>query len=390
MDAVRVIVGLLVGVALLADVTHGQEVVRWHNDIEQARRIAAESNRLVLIHFVIRNCQPCAKLEANVFPDPRFVHALQASFVPVKLNADDFPMTAEKFGVTRFPTDVVLTSGGTVIAKTGCPQTADDYVTQLREIADYHRRTTERAMAAAASPSGASAAAPRRAEQHAGVSHSATTSPAPTSGATSTAARPATAAPANSLPYGRALEQNAAATRPQPADYQAQASAYRPPPSDYQAHATTSQPSMSSHPASGASFQPQISTVPSPAANSPPPLGLDGFCPVQLVEGQRWVPGDRKFGAVHRGRTYLFNGPQEQQKFLANPDRYSPMLSGFDPVVWHHTGRLTPGRREFGATYGDRVFLFADESSYQAFYRQPEVYIGRVEQAMQATDRIRR
>ena len=64
-----------------------------------------------------------------------------------------------------------------------------------------------------------------------------------------------------------------------------------------------------------------------------PPLGLDGNCPVQLSEHKKWVRGNPSFGAVHRGRTYLFVSAEDQQKFLANPDHYSPVVSGNDPVL---------------------------------------------------------
>ena len=53
-----------------------------------------------------------------------------------------------------------------------------------------------------------------------------------------------------------------------------------------------------------------------------PALGLDGYCPVTLADQKKWQVGDRRYGVIHRGRTYLFAGPVEQQKFLANPDHY--------------------------------------------------------------------
>ena len=37
-----------------------------------------------------------------------------------------------------------------------------------------------------------------------------------------------------------------------------------------------------------------------------PPVALDGCCPVELVENDRWVRGTAKVSVVHRGRTYLF------------------------------------------------------------------------------------
>src|SRR5262249_33353819 len=56
-----------------------------------------------------------------------------------------------------------------------------------------------------------------------------------------------------------------------------------------------------------------------------PPIALDGFCPVTLREvfdhnpadRSAWKKGDRRFGAIHDGRTFLFASAEQQQKFLA-------------------------------------------------------------------------
>jgi len=106
--------------------------------------------------------------------------------------------------------------------------------------------------------------------------------------------------------------------------------------------------------------------------------GLDGMCPVELSEHQAWVAGDRRWGAHHRGRLYLFAGEVQQQRFLANPDYYSPVLSGYDPVVALREGRYVPGYRSHGAFYHGRVFLFASEANLAEFYRSP----GEVAQAV--------
>ncbi|MEX0978329.1 MAG: hypothetical protein WDZ48_05740, partial [Pirellulales bacterium] len=114
-----------------------------------------------------------------------------------------------------------------------------------------------------------------------------------------------------------------------------------------------------------------------------PPVGLDGNCPVTLIERKRWVVGHPAYGVVHRGRTYLFLGPQEKDKFLADPDRYSPVLSGVDPVLALDNRTAVPGRREFGVFGADgRVYLFADDASRARFEQNERHY---ATQALQAT-----
>ncbi|HPZ83251.1 MAG TPA: hypothetical protein PL064_07440, partial [Thermogutta sp.] len=92
--------------------------------------------------------------------------------------------------------------------------------------------------------------------------------------------------------------------------------------------------------------------------------------------------GNPRWGARHEGRTYLFAGPEEQQKFLANPDRYAPVLSGMDVVQLVEATQLTEGRREHGAWFGGRVYLFSSEESYQKFSLDPYRYINALPQAV--------
>ncbi len=130
-----------------------------------------------------------------------------------------------------------------------------------------------------------------------------------------------------------------------------------------------------------------------PQANAPaippgcPPLAMEGNCPVTLMERRRWAQGHPSFGVVHRGRTYLFLGPQEREKFLADPDRYSPVLSGLDPVMLVDSNQAVPGKREFGVFGADgRVYLFASEASLARFSEREEseqYYSSRAGQLMQ-------
>lgn len=96
-------------------------------------------------------------------------------------------------------------------------------------------------------------------------------------------------------------------------------------------------------------------------------MALDGYCAVSLREKGRWVQGNRLWGAYHQGRTYLFVGAEEQQRFLKNPEPYAPMLSGNDVVAMVEQGQAVPGQRKFGAWYEDRVYLFSSEAAYQKF-----------------------
>jgi YHS domain-containing protein len=128
-------------------------------------------------------------------------------------------------------------------------------------------------------------------------------------------------------------------------------------------------------------------------ATSAPPLGLDGVCPVQLMRVRNfgiqnrkdprftYAKGDPRYGVVHRGRTYLFSGPAEQQEFLRDPDRYSPVMSGIDPVLFAEEGRQVPGTRDWGVYFGDRIYLFATAETRARFEANKRKYAEVVYQA---------
>jgi YHS domain-containing protein len=123
------------------------------------------------------------------------------------------------------------------------------------------------------------------------------------------------------------------------------------------------------------------------------PLGLEGYCPVSLADRGVWTEGRAQWGVRHRGRTYLFAGPEQQQAFLASPDRYAPALSGDDPVVVVDQRRSTPGRRAYGVTYQSRMYLFSSPETRAQFAANPERYTAPVmlaERPAPPTDVIRR
>ncbi len=113
-----------------------------------------------------------------------------------------------------------------------------------------------------------------------------------------------------------------------------------------------------------------------------PRTALDGYCAVTLVDQRRWVKGDVRFGAVHRGRVYKFASQEAQQRFLANPDAFSPVIQGNDPVLALDSHQVVPGNREHGLFYEHRIYLFSSEESLKRFQATPNRYAAEVIQAM--------
>ncbi|MCE9548624.1 MAG: DUF255 domain-containing protein [Planctomycetia bacterium] len=374
------------------------EEIQWLKSIEQARQIAGQTNRLVLVHFWSTSCQPCMKLEREVFARPGTAERLQARFVPVKINTDQFAAVAQQYGVTSWPTDVILTPAGQVVVTLQCPQEQMAYLSGL-----------DRA---------AMTAAPKVVQAYAGINIPPANMPAanmppanlpsgygPPPGAPAGNGQCFIPGPASGAPVAMQCSPNGPApgmASPAPGPVASGYTADRysnfygdrpgnpnmPGAPPQQVAPPASQPWAPNQvaPVSAVTdFRSAAATMPGPPAGQQPsrgltpgadaPLALEGFCPVELAEHEKWVRGDVRFGAVHRGRTYLFSGADQQRRFLANPDFYGPAMSGLDPVLAAESGQSVPGHRGHGLFYGKRIYLFSSEATLAQFCRDPRRYV---------------
>lgn len=425
----------------LACSASAQQAIHWQPTLETAKRVASQRNRMVLVHVWADWCKSCAQMEREVFSRPDVAAALETDYVPVKLNADHFPAQAREYGVSIVPTDIILSPQGQLLEKIPGMVDASQYVARLQQIAAHQRDQAARAYAQMASGSPYDrweTEMPNRAVAGYGIRGYPPARPAGPARAESgprgyyedpnyqTANQPEYSGdgcgdyfrrqPQSEIsPAGVRYEGQRSADRsgprsvtegsqPPSSDYAAErpdpaASQYSLPesgqsdpwPPAYQGSASAYQDSASCRPPQRPQAEaqpgvsPEIPAVARPSSTiglppGSPPLGLDGYCSVQLSEQERWVAGDLRWGARHRGRTYLFAGPEEQRRFLADPDRYAPVLSGNDVVVAVEQGQMVPGRREHGAWYQGHVYLFAGEASFEKFSVNPHRYAASLEQ----------
>ena len=409
-----------------------QEPSFWVRDLQQAARLAAERRCLVLVHFWDYNCGPCVAVDRKVFSQPNVIQSISSNYVGVRVNVTELPELKKQFNVDRWPVDVIITPEGQEVYRTVSEQDPDRYVSLLDRVA-AHRRVgmtpprdsvdRQQPYATATSPVvGDRGTFPNRESDNAGYAPGGPGRMIESAGQAETFAsndRPPVNNPRNdrfasSPPYNPSGD---VANEP----YQGRPDLYRPPvetprdnhrawapdgnrpaaPPGFAANSDTN-PSPTSDPRTARApdwnqappnDQPRGGVAPQPATPpGAPSLGLDGHCPVTLSHGKEWRKGDPRFGAVHRGRTYLFASEQAKHAFMQAPDRYSPMLSGYDPVKFIEARQLVEGRRKHGIWLGDQMYLFTDEASLQKFWANRDTYSGIVIQAMRedAGGRIQR
>jgi hypothetical protein len=409
MNKINGISCLVMAVLMAPSAGMSQQAVRWESSIEGAKRVAGQTGRLVLIEFGGARCPFCRRLEAEALSQPAIAAAINADCVAVKINADDFPATARQYGIANLPTHILMSPQGQVVASKEGYKGAEDYAAWLRQTIGEAKRRNAAAYAQIPPSAGlppASAvqnAPPRDYAQNPPATSPPTTNLSQGSPATNPPAtyqppavyQPAAVASAGQPPYGsggyngynNGYNPPAGNGYNPPAANSASATAPTrgvpgPVYGNQASQASATQPLTGVAPSRaldgsqradvpGVVAQPPIGTSPSVVVPQPPAgvptLGLDGYCPVTLLEKQKWVQGDRRWGVNHRGRIYLFAGPDEQRRFWSDPDRYSPVASGNDVVLAVEQGRPVPGSRKYGAFFENRVYLFSSEASLAKF-----------------------
>lgn len=386
--------------------------VHWRANLNDAKIEAGRTGKPLLLHFYSSNCGPCKMLDRDVFSQPQIATAMERDYIPVKINTEISPALAKAYGISKVPTEIILSSQGKPLQKLSCPIDAQKYEMQLANVAQYYRQQPTSRRATSQAPMH-SAYAGLNINRNRNVLPVATQSPASKqpvipvvttnpyiNAAPTPAARPARPqTPIAQTPVPQPAVQNLAAQQTLMVPANAMPNSYR---NQYAAASSTpATPApaiapVATVPAAAATSAVQQATANAPVATkktwppelpaSAPPHAFDGYCPVSLKETQKWVRGKQAFGAIHRNQTFLFASKRQQQQFLVSPDAYSPVFSGNDPVKMLDENIKMLGKRQFGCKHRGAFYLFSSKETMERFISQPNKYSTAVRQAMERMD----
>ena len=100
-------------------------------------------------------------------------------------------------------------------------------------------------------------------------------------------------------------------------------------------------------------------------------LALSGYDPVAYFTNGRALVGRADMETRFAGAAWRFINPGNRQAFVDNPEIYVPMFGGYDPTAVAR-GVAVPGHPEVWLIKGDRLYLFHDTGTREAFESRPE------------------
>lgn len=103
-------------------------------------------------------------------------------------------------------------------------------------------------------------------------------------------------------------------------------------------------------------------------------LAIDGFDPVAYFTEGHPEQGSQDIEYASRGAIWRFCNEGNRAAFKAHPEIYSPSFGGYDPADIAR-GNPVPGRAQFWAIHGERLYLFSREETRALFAAGPDTVI---------------
>jgi thiol-disulfide isomerase/thioredoxin len=81
-------------------------------DFEEALALAAREEKVVFVDFFTTWCEPCKKLDRITWKDPSVMSWLEASTIPLKVDAEKNRELASRYGIRSYPTLLFVAADG--------------------------------------------------------------------------------------------------------------------------------------------------------------------------------------------------------------------------------------------------------------------------------------
>ena len=103
-------------------------------------------------------------------------------------------------------------------------------------------------------------------------------------------------------------------------------------------------------------------------------LAISGFDPVGYFTNSNAVAGRADLEVRYARATWRFINEGNRQAFIDHPEVYLPMFGGHDPIGVVRSIAV-PGHPQLWVIAGERLYLFHDALTREAFLAEPERFI---------------
>lgn len=100
-------------------------------------------------------------------------------------------------------------------------------------------------------------------------------------------------------------------------------------------------------------------------------LAISGYDPVGYFANGKAMVGRPELETIYGGATWRFINEGNREAFIAHPEVYMPAFGGYDPMGVAR-GIAAPGHPEVWLIVGERLYLFRNVQSRNAFAAEPE------------------
>ena len=90
------------------------DAIEWHQSIEEAKKIARDTGRPMLIFVTMQNCRYCTEMKQTTLVDPEMIKDTNASYVATYLDESQNRELVRSLGIRSFPTTLLATPDGRV------------------------------------------------------------------------------------------------------------------------------------------------------------------------------------------------------------------------------------------------------------------------------------
>ncbi len=113
--------------------------IQWIYDLKQANKRSKATGKPILIVFGGPWCQFCKKLDRDVLSHPTIVKYVNATFIPVHLDAQKDARAAKILEVEHLPTTIVLSPDADLLGSVEGYVAVKDFATVLKQSLDFQK-----------------------------------------------------------------------------------------------------------------------------------------------------------------------------------------------------------------------------------------------------------